>query len=479
MPSINKQSLREEFDSIKSEFQSLSERQKVSPEVATLFRAMMGLFDILIAVFLEKSTRKNSKNSSLPPSQTQKDESFLASRGSSGKGSQQNDDRFANFRTCESVDTVEVNHCDHCGEDLSGVAAVDSERRTQIDIVFEKVVTHIDAQIKECPNCDGRVKGAFSSDMPGPLQYGLGIKAYLLNLLVAQMVSLNRVQKAVRALIGSAISEATMLKYILQLHQSLQQWEQSAVEYLLNQPIIHVDETSMRVDGKNQWVHVYSSGEVTLKVVHPSRGKEAMEAIGIIPRYDGYIIHDCWSSYLSYDHCGHGLCGSHLLRELVFVIDSNGYAWARHMKRLLQKTCAKVSKRKNKKLTKKEYAGVQKVYRSILTRGEKEMPVVPERVSGKRGRVAKSDAHNLWERLKTYEAAVLLFAREASVSFTNNRAERDLRMGKVKQKVSGCFRKASYAQAYCRITSYLQTMARKGFNPLIAIQTALAGGGLD
>lgn len=249
MPSINKQSLREEFDSIKSEFQSLSERQKVSPEVATLFRAMMGLFDILIAVFLEKSTRKNSKNSSLPPSQTQKDESFLASRGSSDKGPQQNDDRFANFRTCESVDTVEVNYCDHCGEDLSGVAAVDSERRTQIDIVFEKVVTHIDAQIKECPNCDGRVKGAFSSDMPGPLQYGLGIKAYLLNLLVAQMVSLNRVQKTVKALIGSAISEATMLKYILQLHQSLQQWEQSAVEYLLNQPIIHVDETSMRVDG--------------------------------------------------------------------------------------------------------------------------------------------------------------------------------------------------------------------------------------
>lgn len=475
MAHVNKQSLREEFESIKSEFQSLSERQKISPEVVALFGAMMGLFNILIAVFLEKSTRKTAKNSSLPPSQTQKDESFLASKGSSGKGPQQNDDRFTNFRTHESVNTAEVNQCDKCGEDLSRVSIVESERRTKIDIVFEKVVTHIDAQIKECPSCRSRVKGAFPADMPGPLQYGSGIKAYLLSLLVAQMVSLNRAQKAVKALIGTTISEATMLKYVGQLHQSLQQWEQSAVEYLLNQPAIHVDETSMRVDGKNQWVHVYAAGEVTLKVVHPSRGKEAMEAIGIIPRYDGYIIHDCWGSYLSYDHCGHGLCGSHLLRELTFIVDSNGYAWATQMKKLLRETCATVSKRKRKKLMATEYAAIQKRYRSILTRGEKEMPAIPTRANGQRGKIAKSDAHNLWERLKTYEAAVLLFAREASVSFTNNRAERDLRMSKVKQKVSGCFRKALYAQAYCRITSYLQTMSGKGVNPLIAIQTALAG----
>lgn len=248
MAYVNKQSLREDFEPIKSEFEALSKKQKVSPEVAALFRAMMGLFDILIAVFLEKNTRKNSKNSSLPSSQTQKDESSLTAKGSSGKGPQQNDDRFANFRTQEAVETAAVNQCSSRGEDLSRVSIADTERRTKIDIVFEKVVTHIDAQIKECPNCHSRVKGTFPEDMPGPLQYGSGIKAYLLNLLVAQMVSLNRVQKAVKALIGSAISEATMLRYVHQLHQSLQQWEQSAVEYLLNQPVVHVDGTSMRVD---------------------------------------------------------------------------------------------------------------------------------------------------------------------------------------------------------------------------------------
>jgi transposase len=145
------------------------------------------------------------------------------------------------------------------------------------------------------------------------------------------------------------------------------------------------------------------------------------------------------------------------------------------MKRLLQQTCAKVSKRKRKKLTELEYKNLQKRYRNIITRGEKELPPIPVRQNGKRGRIAKPDAHNLWERLDDHERAVLLFARNPHVAFTNNRAERDLRMNKVKQKVSGCFRSEHFAKAYCRIASYLKTMSNKGYNPLVAIQMALAG----
>jgi hypothetical protein len=187
------------------------------------------------------------------------------------------------------------------------------------------------------------------------------------------------------------------------------------------------------------------------------------------------MIHDCWASYLAYEHCGHGLCGAHLLRELTFIVEAQGYAWAAHMKRLLQQTCARVSARKTRMLNRREYANLQKRYRNILTRGEKELPPIPPRQNGKRGRIAKSDAHNLWERLKEHETAVLLFAKDSHVPFTNNRAERDLRMSKVKQKVSGCFRNHQYAQAYCRISSYLQTMANHGYNPLVAIQMALSG----
>ena len=289
------------------------------------------------------------------------------------------------------------------------------------------------------------------------------------------MVSLKRVQQSIKTLIGQVIAEATLLKYVLQLHHSLECWEKSAIEKILTMPSMHVDETSLRVDRKNYWIHVCSAGEITLKFLHPNRGREAIEAIGVIPRYGGVVIHDCWASYLTYDHCGHGLCGSHLLRELTFIVEANGYAWADNMKRLLRETCVIVAKRDSKNLTPEEYVNLQKRYRNILTRGEKELPLIPPRQNGKRGRIAKTDAHNLWERLKEHETAVLLFAKLPHVSFTNNRAERDLRMSKVKQKVSGCFRTSTLAEAYCRISSYLQTMANSGYNPLIAVQMALSG----
>jgi hypothetical protein len=276
-------------------------------------------------------------------------------------------------------------------------------------------------------------------------------------------------------LIGQAISEATILKHVMQLHLCLARWEQSSIQQLLAMPAMHVDETWLRVQKKNYWIHVYAAGEITCKFLHSRRGSKAIEDINLIPRYGGTVIHDCWASYLAYDHCGHGLCGSHLLRELTFIVDANGYAWAANMKGLLQQTCALVAKRTDKKLTGEKYKNLQKRYRTILTRGEKELPSIPPRQNGRHGRIAKSDAHNLWERLKKYESSVLLFARLSHVAFTNNRAERDLRMSKVKQKVSGCFRTVVFPEAYCRISSYLQTMANKGYYPLVAIQMALSG----
>jgi transposase len=255
----------------------------------------------------------------------------------------------------------------------------------------------------------------------------------------------------------------------------LEAWENNAKKQLMNSTCIHVDETSLRVDKKNYWVHVYSSGDITVKFLHEKRGTEAIEAIGIIPYYGGVIIHDCWASYLSYGHLDHGLCGSHLLRELTFIIDSNQYRWAKKMKHLLQKLCKIVSTRKEKCLTVDEYLKAERIYKKIITTGEKEMPPIPEKKTKRRGKIAKSDAHNLWERLQKHEKSVLLFAKLAYVPFTNNRAERDLRMTKVKQKVSGCFRSEKYAKAFCRISSYLQTMKNKDINPLIAISMALSG----
>jgi len=475
MGTINRLSVREEAERIKAEFDRLSVNIKINSEYKILFQSMLMLINLLIAIFLEKTTKKTNKNSSKPSSQTDKDESSTTNQGANGKGKLENNVTANNTRTVETITITKVNVCNICGKDLSDTPCEHTERRTKIDIIFEKVVEHVDAEVKICSDCAATIKGTFPSDMPGPLQYGNGIKAYVINLLVCQMISLNRAQNMVKAIIGEVIAQATLLKFILRLYLALEQWEMRAKEQLLKSQAMHVDETSLRVDKKNNWIHVYSAEEITLKFLHKNRGKEAIEEINIIPLYDGVIIHDCWSSYLSYNHCDHGLCGSHLTRELTAAIESNNYSWAVNMKTLLLETCKKVSKRKNKKLSKKEYSNLQKRYRNIITRGESELPVIPPKPNGKRGAMAKSDAHNLWERLRDHESAVLLFAKKSEVSFTNNRAEQDLRMAKVKQKVSGCFRTELYAKAYCRISSYLQTMATKRHNPLIAIQMALDG----
>ena len=475
MAIADKNTVRKEVAKLQADFGQLCKDGKVTGEVKLLMSSMMMIIELILTIFLERSTKKDNKNSSIPSSQTDKDNTALGQSGQQGKGKPENGMLADNTRVHESVSVSSTPFCNICGEDLDAVSCTHHERRTKIDIVFEKVVQHVDAEVKKCPNCQSTNKGAFPVDMPGPLQYGDGLKAFVINLLMGQMVALNRVQKLVTSMIGTVISEATFLKYIWRLHQALEAWEAQAIKDLLIAPAINVDETSLKAGKDPHWIHVYSAGDITLKFLHRRRGKEAMEAINIIPRHGGVIIHDCWSSYLSYDHCKHGLCGSHILRELTFVVGSNNYAWACNMKRLLQKACKAVTESDEKQLDDKAYAGLQKNYRNILTRGAKELPPIPPKPSGKRGRIAKSDAHNLLERLQKHEASVLLFAKNPHVSFTNNRAERDLRMAKVKQKVSGCFRVVDYAKAYCRISSYLQTMASKGFNPLIAIQMALAG----
>ena len=475
MATLDKTSVRNEISRLKADFDELCADGKASPEIKVLLNSLFMIVELILSIFMERQTKKKNNNSSIPSSQTEKDDSSLPQTGGKGKGKNIGNGVANNHRSKETVTIVAVTDCDVCGESLDESPCTHHERRTKIDIVFEKVVEHVDAEVKQCPSCDATVKGRFPSDMHGPLQYGNGLKAFIINLVVCQMVALNRVQNLVKAMMGTIIAEATMLKFILCLYNALEAWEVQATNQILTMKSMHVDETSLRVDKKKHWIHVYSSGDITLKFLHRKRGKEAIDEIGIIPRYGGVIIHDCWSSYLSYSHCNHGLCGSHLLRELAFVIEANGYAWARNMKRLLQETCVKVSKNEEKRLTDKESANLQKRYRNILTRGEKELPPIPPKPSGKRGKIAKSDAHNLWERLKKYESSVLLFAKDPYVAFTNNRAERDLRMSKVKQKVSGCFRTEIYAKAYCRISSYLQTMSSKGINPLIAIQMALAG----
>ena len=475
MATVNRASLRSEFDALKGRFEALDAEGGMGDEARALFDALLMLFELLMAVFMEKGAPKGSANSGLPSSQTEADGTARARPGAKGKGPKARAAGDGPNRLVVERRVAPVAECRACGRGLEGVSPHGHERRVLVDIVFETRELAVEAEVKACPRCGAETKGAFPDDMPGPLQYGHGVVAFAVHLPAARMVPLKRAAQTLKALTGRAVAEATLLAWTLRLHEALAGWEAAAIERLLAMPALHADETGMRVDRKNHWLHTVGAGSLTVKSVRRGRGREAIDDIGIIPRYGGVLVHDRWASYFTYGKCGHALCGAHLLRDLQFVEDAHGHAWARRMAKLLRETCRKVGELDAKALDEKDFKAVRKRYRTILTQAKRELPQTPARIDGKRGRVAKSDAENLHEALTKCEDEALRFARDPDVPFTNNRAERDIRMAKVRQKVSGCFRTLKHAEAYCRISSYLQSMAHQGYNPLAAIQIALNG----
>ena len=323
--------------------------------------------------------------------------------------------RCDNVRDTESVETITPTECSGCGSGLREVPVLNTEERKEIDILYEIYERTVISESKQCPDCGQETIASFPTGMDGPIQYGIGIKAAIINFLIFQMISLQRVQDHFTGLIGRVISQSTMLKYISNLSKSLADWEKHTIEQLLKASVMHVDETSMRVNKKTFWVHTYSSGDLVLQFIHPSRGREAINDIGILERYGGVVVHDGWGPYFTYENVIHALCLAHILRELKFIEDSTGDRWATNLKKLLQEAIKLVGKRKSRLLTKKEYKRLQRRYRNILTRALSELPDFPEDNNGKRGRVKHTEAQNLWLRLDKYESEVLLFAKVKEV----------------------------------------------------------------
>ena len=472
---MSKQSIRKNIEKLREESKLFLNDKELSPELRFFIKSIFSLIDIIVVVLLEKKIRKDSSNSGLPPSQ-----GFSGNGNRNKQGEQDNSRRGSqldNSRTKKTEETLSPKECSNCGADLKGEDATKIDQRKKIDIIYEIVETTFTAETKECPDCGEKTKVDFPEGIDGKVQYGNGIKASIINFLMVQMMSLIRVQEHFKGLTGRFISRAVMLKYIDHFAQSLEEWEDIMIEELLKIPVIYVDETSMRVNKKNHWVHNYSAGDITLQFIHPSRGAEAIEDIGILPRYGGIIVHDCWGSYFSYEgveNVLHALCNSHILRELKSVEDSTGHKWATKLKHLLVKAIEDVNKSPERVLKEEDYLKLQENYQYILLLALDEMPSFPERNEGK-GRVKKTDEQNLWERLVNYESAILMFARVEEVDATNNRAERDLRVNKLKKKVSGCFRTERFAKSFCRILSYAKTMRYRGYSSLNAITLAING----
>jgi len=246
------------------------------------------------------------------------------------------------------------------------------------------------------------------------------------------------------------------------------------VEQFAVSDLVHADETGINVNGKRIWLHSASNERWTYYYPHAKRGTEAMNAIGILPKFNGILCHDHWKPYYTYA-CTHALCNAHHLRELERAWEQDHQAWARQMKGLLEEINRAVDQ-SGTNLSPKDAKRYREKYKALLKKAALECPPPDEtKHAGKRGRIKRSKARNLLERLMDYEDDVLRFMENEIVPFTNNLGENDIRMTKVQQKISGCFRSMDGAYMFCRIRAYLSTCRKNGVNPSEALRLLFAG----
>ena len=259
--------------------------------------------------------------------------------------------------------------------------------------------------------------------------------------------------------------------------QNLDEFETLIRETLISSQVLHCDETGMKVNGVRHWLHVASNGKYTCYFVHPKRGSKAIDSMGILPEFNGVAVHDCWKPYNNYD-CKHALCNAHLQRELIGIEENYNQQWAKEMNELLteMKKYTDECKEQNKELDFEQIKALEKKFDTIVMKGiEENPPCLNPKKHGKRGKNPKTKARNLLDRFIEYKKQILRFLTDLKVPFENNQAERDIRMMKLQQKISGTFRTIRGAEAFCRIRAYISTIRKNGLNVLEGIIAALKG----
>ena len=370
-----------------------------------------------------------------------------------------------------------LTHCPcGCGGDLRRQPLLRLERRQAFDLPPLRLdVTEHQAEVKRCPRSGHVVCAPFPADVTAPVQYGPQFFSLLVYWRCQQLIPLERITQMSADLFSHPLSEATVQKASDLVYETLPGFESELVRHLRQATVLHADETGLRVAGKLHWIHNLSTQFLTWYGVHRNRGQAALEHFDILPGFRGRLIHDCWASYFDLD-CEHGLCNAHILRELIFVEEQLHQAWAGRMRQLLLSMRQSVAdhKRLHTSLTPAELRSWLRRYRAILREGWAANPSNP-RAPRQRGRPKKTKPQNLLARLQNRAHSVLAFLHDARVPFTNNQSEQDLRMMKVQQKISGCFRTLSGARTFARIRGYISTV-RKHAEPILhAIANALSG----
>jgi transposase len=434
---------------------------------------------------LERRLAKDSHNSSKPPSSD--------SLGRKGNKQRKKSDKpkggqFGHLghalQPVESPDQVILHrpsHCEICHHELGAIAGQVKERRQIHELPeLHLQVTEHQVQAICCPECQHLTTATFPAGVNAPAQYGPRLRALTVYLSQFQLVPMRRIQELCVDLLGCHLSEGTLANWIGQAGKTLEPSILVLKQLLSWSQITHVDETGARIKGFLHWFHVNATKWLTLYSWHRKRGKPALEAIGILPGYEGRAVHDRLASYDSYP-CKHSLCGAHLLRDCLFVAEQEKQPWAQAMFDLLLDMTEAVEQWRAqgaKALPKAEREGFVAQYFSVLSDGfAAHMACAPPQVNTlpKKGRRKQDASKNLLDALLKRADQILDFLEDLSVPFTNNLAERDLRMVKLQQKISGTFRSEEGATAFCAIRSYLSTMRKQGRSMLHALAAVFEG----
>jgi transposase len=436
--------------------------------------ATKSMFEILIVVItlLANRLNLNSSNSSKPPSSDPNRKKRLRPKSGKKPGGQK-----GHVGTClekvDNPDRIQEIKVDRRKLPKGNYRHIGFETRQVFDIDISRIVTEYRAEVVEDEN-GSRFVAPFPEAVTKAAQYGDGIKAHSVYLSQFQLLPYNRIQDYFADQLQIPISEGSIFNFNKQAFELLAGFEIRTQNELACAQVAHADETGINIGGKRHWLHGLSNDQWTYYHPHEKRGTDAMNDMGILPRFEGILCHDHWQPYFTYD-CTHALCNAHHLRQLQRAWEQDGQNWAKQMKRLLETINGKLINAGGV-LDATESRKYRQKYRDLIHKAEIECPEpIRTKKKGKRGRIKKSKSRNLLERLRDFENEVLRFMETDFVPFTNNLAENDIRMTKVQQKISGCFRSIEGAKIFCRARGYLSTCRKQGVSSSQALALLFDG----